>query len=76
MTKTDAQKNKNVEKEIAASCFIHRLKSMAAGDDFLKGDLYEAWLGTLDKSILDENFKPLFCEREKGLRLNIKYNNI
>ena len=49
---------------------------MAAGDDFLKGDLYEAWLGTLDKSILDENFKPLFCERVKGLRLNIKYNNI
>ena len=26
-------------------CVIHRLKSMAAGDDFLKGDLYEAWLG-------------------------------
>ena len=24
---------------------------MAAGDDFLKGDLYEAWLGALDKSI-------------------------
>ena len=28
---------------------------MAADDDFLKGDLYEAWLGALNESILDEN---------------------
>ena len=49
---------------------------MAASDDFLRGDLYEAWIGALDKCIMDENFKPLFCERVKMLRLIIKYNNI
>ena len=50
---------------MAASClymFIH-LKSMAAGDDFLKGDLLEAWLGALDESTLYGNFEPLFDER-------------
>ena len=41
---------------------------MAAGDDFLKGDLYDAWLDTLDKSILDENFESLFDERVKEAR--------
>ena len=39
-----------------------------AGDDFLKGDLYEAWLDTLGESILDENFEPLFDERVKEVR--------
>lgn len=38
---------------------------MAAGDDFLQGNLYEAWLDTLDECILDENFEPLFDERVK-----------
>ena len=41
---------------------------MAAGDDFLKGDLYDAWLDTLDESILDENFEPLFDECVKEVR--------
>ena len=41
---------------------------MAAGDDFLNGDLYEVWLGTLDESILDETFEPLFDERVKEVR--------
>ena len=41
---------------------------MAVGDDFLKGDLYDAWLNTLDESILDENFEPLFDERVKEVR--------
>ena len=40
---------------------------MAAGNDFLKGDLYDAWLDTLDESILDENFEPLFDESVKEL---------
>ena len=37
------------------------------------GGLYDAWLDTLDKSILDENFELLFDERAKQihtLRLN------
>ena len=50
---------------MAASRFTYRLKSTAAGDDILKGDLYSAWLHTLDESILDENFEPLFDERVK-----------
>ena len=41
---------------------------MAADDDFLKGDLYEAWLGALNESILDENFEPLFDECVKEVR--------
>ena len=36
-----------------------------APDDFLKGDLYEAWLGALDENILHEYFEPLFDERVK-----------
>ena len=47
---------------------------MAAGDDFFKGDLYDAWLHTLDESILDETFEPLFdgtCKR--GTHLKIKH---
>ena len=38
---------------------------MAAGDDFLKGGLYEEWLDALGESILDENFEPLFDEHVK-----------
>ena len=41
---------------------------MAAGDDFLKSDLYDTWLDTLDESILDENFELLFDERVKEVR--------
>ena len=41
---------------------------MTAGDDFLEGDLYEAWLDALDESILDENFEPLFDERVEEVR--------
>ena len=74
MTKTDAQKNKIAEcsvrnrLEIATSRFIHRLKNMATGDDFLKVDLYDAWLDTSDESILDENFEPLVDERVNKIR--------
>ena len=47
---------------------------MATGDDFLKGGLYDAQLDTLDESILNENFEPLFDERVKEVYtyLNIK----
>ena len=38
---------------------------MASGYDFLKVDLYEAWLHALSESILDDNFEPLFDERVK-----------
>ena len=62
MTETDEQKNKITEQEITTGCFIHRLKSMAVGDNFLKVDLYAAWLDAFDKSILDENFEPLLDE--------------
>ena len=48
---------------------------MATGDDFLKGGLCDALLDTLDESILDENFEPLFNERVKEVYtyLNIKH---
>ena len=52
---------------------------MTAGADFLKGDLYDAWLDTLDKSILDEHFEQIFDERVKEVGtyiLNIKYSTI
>ena len=52
---------------------------MAAGDNFVKGDLYEAWLGGLDENILDETFEPLFDKRVNKVRtwrLNIKYGDI
>ena len=68
MTKIDAQKNKIAEYEIATSSFTHRSKSMAAGNNFLKGDLSEAWLGGLDESILDETFEPLFDKRVNKVR--------
>ena len=48
--------------------FVYRLKSMAAGDNFLKGYLNEAWLGALDESFLDENFEPIFDKRVKEVR--------
>ena len=41
---------------------------MATGDDFLKVDLYDAWLDTSDESILDENFEPLVDERVNKIR--------
>ena len=73
------RKTRLQSKEIGTSCFIHRLKSTAADDDFLKGDLYEAWFGALDESILDENFEELFDEHVKEFRtkrLNINCSNI
>ena len=41
---------------------------MAAGDNFLNGDLYEAWLDGLDESILHETFEPLFDKRVNKVR--------
>ena len=49
--------------------FYSSFEKYGCRDDFFKDDLYDAWIDdTLDESILDQNFEPLFDERVKEVR--------